>query len=307
MNKTATQAAWDILCDAADTIIEVSEVKPRKHPFEKTLGKGPYKLLGYSYGEAECEHCGTRIKNIYSISTGDGSSRIVGSECVLKTASADTDSLVQHVKREKRGRDRLKKQARNEAKRKERTARGLAESRSQYPREVAWLEAYSGNFDFYLSLRTQLLMRGFLTERQWQSATRAVEKDSMPRVAQPSRIYSAKAGDVFILSKWLARKIASLTSCVRPHFAFEVVEVIGESERAYNVELKLSAQRTTHCCVCGLHLTNPRSVANGIGPICADGWEVESLDELETKLMVYSTTKTWIPKSQIKKHFKVKL
>jgi hypothetical protein len=31
---------------------------------------------------------------------------------------------------------------------------------------------------------------------------------------------------------------------------------------------------TGHCCICNRELTNPESVARGIGPICADkfGW-----------------------------------
>jgi hypothetical protein len=35
-------------------------------------------------------------------------------------------------------------------------------------------------------------------------------------------------------------------------------------------ELKIQGQNYGHCCCCGRELTNPKSIANGIGPICAE-------------------------------------
>ena len=36
--------------------------------------------------------------------------------------------------------------------------------------------------------------------------------------------------------------------------------------------IKVTGLRTGQCCLCGRELTNPDSIANGIGPICADKW-----------------------------------
>jgi hypothetical protein len=85
---------------------------------------------------------------------------------------------------------------------------------------------------------------------------------------------------------------------------FEVVDVLNETPKAYQVSLKLSAQRTDRCCICGLHLTDPQSVAAGIGPICASRVGVPhgdaSLVELNRVLNSTAIVTTWLPKFAVK-------
>ena len=48
-------------------------------------------------------------------------------------------------------------------------------------------------------------------------------------------------------------------------------------------------------------LTNPESIAAGIGPICGAGYGVMTWQEVEAKLAnVPVVAKVWVPKSQIK-------
>lgn len=184
----------------------------------------------------------------------------------------------------------------------------------KYPAEVAWLQAYRGTFEFYLSLKGQLTARGTLSEKQLEAVRRAITRDqeraSAPKVP---RSYTIEPGTVIMVSRWSAEEIsrkAGLTNTfgkVTPHFAFEVVEVLGETDRAYRLKLKFSAQRTTHCCRCGIELTNPESVTMGIGPICAEkagvGGTGAPLEVLRERLQAVAQVETWIPKAAVKKRF----
>lgn len=110
------------------------------HPFQKTIGPGPYKHCGsYDMGAAlahqqafgdtasafrdaprlvagmgTCAHCGMAILNIQIIERGDGKRYGVGSDCVLKT---NEYKLVSAMKLEKNRIAREKRQKKNEERR----------------------------------------------------------------------------------------------------------------------------------------------------------------------------------------------
>lgn len=173
------------------------------------------------------------------------------------------------------------------------------------PAEVrAWLEAYSGNFDFYLSLKSQLAGRGTLSPKQIDCVRRAIERDSQRTapVVAAKREYSYKPGEVLIVGKFHARRIADESGYKHAHHALKIVEIHHETEKAILVTVKLTAQRTPYCGCCGQTLTNKASIAAGIGPICAEktGLSEISLAALDAALRDTRVVKTWIPKSGIK-------
>jgi hypothetical protein len=120
--------------------------------------------------------------------------------------------------------------------------------------------------------------------------------------------YSLNPGDIIVVGKWIAKKIAEKSGYSRPHYAFEIMEVEAETEKAFRLKVKLSAYKTVYCGVCGIKLTNPESIAIGIGPICADksgiSYEFGALDSLAEKLRVTTIVSTWLPKSSIKSETK---
>src|ERR1700677_1659025 len=89
-----------------------NETELKEHPFERTLGRGPYRFVcfydlgavigalnagnvaGYNNGLAmapkvesglgTCSHCGHAILNIFVVQTGDGKRYGVGSDCIEK-------------------------------------------------------------------------------------------------------------------------------------------------------------------------------------------------------------------------------
>jgi len=177
-----------------------------------------------------------------------------------------------------------------------------------------WLQNYTGNVRFYLSLKSQLESKGSLSEKQVKSVREAIlqEKTSQvesaevahqPTPVQQVREFSIKPGQIIVVGKWMAKQIAEKSGYSRPHYVFEVMEVEAETEKAYKMKVKLSAQRTIYCGVCGTKLTNSQSIAIGIGPICADksgiSYEMGALNSLADKLQVTVVVSTWIPNQNL--------
>lgn len=171
---------------------------------------------------------------------------------------------------------------------------------------VAWLENYRGTFPFYLSLKDQLAKNGRLSDRQIDSVVRAMIRDRefAEKKAAPDREYSIKPGTVIVIGKWLAKEIAQKAGAPRAFHTLKVMACLGETEKAYKLKVKLSAQRTSFCGMCGLALTNPESVASGIGPICGQKWGLPETNLLALAesfgLMELREVETWIPKATIK-------
>lgn len=192
-------------------------------------------------------------------------------------------------------------------------ANGVARLASDVPTfdaERAWLKAYSGSFDFYLSLKAQLAKKGKLSEKQWAAITKAIARDQAEAAKQvavasgAAPTFTLAPGTEIVVKKFAGATIAHLAGCSRPHFGFLVLEVLKETQKAYLVRLRMAAVRSSSCCVCGLRLTNPASIELGIGPICGDHWGVDkspaALEQLAEKLRVYSEVETWLAKSAIK-------
>lgn len=178
---------------------------------------------------------------------------------------------------------------------------------------IQWLNNYTGTFDFYLSLQKQLAVKGELSENQVASVRRAIIRDQeRVQTVKENKVlnpvvqnFTISVGEHIRLNKWMAHEVARKAGLTKPHFVMEVLAVHRETPDAYLLDLKLSAQRTSHCCICGLKLTNKSSVVAGIGPICAEKWGVSfdghATDELNEKLKTIQVVqKQWLPKSAIK-------
>jgi hypothetical protein len=85
----------------------------KNHPFERTLGPGPYKLVGFfalvlpneanqgranfhmapkvERGIGTCAHCSHAIINCYIVQTSEGKRYGVGSDCILKVDMPHTE------------------------------------------------------------------------------------------------------------------------------------------------------------------------------------------------------------------------
>lgn len=124
------------------------------------------------------------------------------------------------------------------------------------------------------------------------------------------KVFTLAVGERVRVSKFFAKKTGESCGLKRAHFVYEILDVMNETAKAYQVKVRAVSQRSGHCCVCGLRLDNPESVTKGIGPICGGWYELnwnsdkDILNSLAEKLMTLSTeVEIWIPKSVIKERF----
>jgi hypothetical protein len=129
-----------------DTIVTTQAVcyslymsNAKLHPFEMTIGPGPYQYVGfgcieiserfgarYSGPELErgcgtCAHCGTAILNIFVIRAGDGKNYGVGCDCIEK--SNLPYAVKNAVEKQRLLRERDKRRAASDRRRVERNKR----------------------------------------------------------------------------------------------------------------------------------------------------------------------------------------
>jgi hypothetical protein len=137
-----------------------------------------------------------------------------------------------------------------------------------------------------------------ITESAMSDKLKVIAPLQSPIIIKPVSNYGLKPGDVIIVGKWIANQIATKSGYTRPHYAFEVVAIEAETDKAFKLKVKLSAQKTVYCGVCGIKLTNPESVTIGIGPICAEK------SGINYELGALGSLSTWLPKSSIKASIK---
>lgn len=175
---------------------------------------------------------------------------------------------------------------------------GVAEvepSDSPFSEAVEHIRNYTGNFEFFNSLKRQLQEKGFLSDNQVNAVVRCLEKQ------KPTQEPIILSEAVITVSRWCARNLAMAAGLKSAHFNFRVFKILRETGKAYHLELQATGKPTGRCCICGLTLTNDDSIKLGIGPICLEkvgftDWG--ALDrELQEKSVAFSA---WVPKRSIK-------
>lgn len=171
--------------------------------------------------------------------------------------------------------------------------------------------------DFYASLVASFNKYGRLTDRQYECAQRGMEKANARKAAPsvtvdnaPKKEFSIKVGQVIEIKTWLANKFkeeAKMDFFLRN---LEIVEVLDETARAYQVQVRFVSKIVKNCCACGKALDNEISKATGIGPTCAKkiGLSRPSLNDAQKTIIELEALcvkigligPLWIPKSQIK-------
>ncbi len=177
--------------------------------------------------------------------------------------------------------------------------------------QMAWLEGYRGNFEYYLSLKNQYFRFGKLSPKQLASVDKAIARDKERKDAPLAPIDSTiPVGSVLQIKKWIAKELADKYALPSVWRNIVVIAVYRETDRAIQITAQMSAEVGRCCHICGLALTNKVSRATGIGPICADNngierVEVEQAEKMLTRLQAMAQSQGtfgpfWIPKSQYK-------
>lgn len=171
------------------------------------------------------------------------------------------------------------------------------------------IRAYNGYNKFILSLRGQLLAKGFLSDKQVSAAQSFFGVAQLQTEAVAPQ-FTYKAGDELMVRKWFAQGKAKELSL--QYFFRNVIvdEVLAETPKAIQVKVRFNDKVTTSCHLCGLGLDTEISKATGIGPVCAKkklGFKRVTMADAgailakvtEEARIAGTIGPIWIPKSQI--------
>lgn len=112
-----------------------------------------------------------------------------------------------------------------------------------------------------------------------------------------------QVGDILTVNHVMAVKIGLQAGFAKKFHNIEVLELIDAGFGSVTVKAVTCYKKVCHCGVCGLKLTDPESIALGIGPVCAKGRQIKRVEDLDQALGKAEIT-IRIPKQMIKNVFR---
>jgi hypothetical protein len=171
------------------------------------------------------------------------------------------------------------------------------------------VQNYKGNNGFISSLQGGLKKYGKLTERQLSAAGNFFSKVNTPKKMENTT--QSKEINVNIkISKFIAKRVAEENDLEFKPFLITITKVLRETAKAYQVVGKMNTSDVSSCRCCGKDLTDWRSQATGVGPVCSKSLGIPYVRKEEDivvykKLLKLKIDKIgdltfWLAKSQIK-------
>ena len=171
------------------------------------------------------------------------------------------------------------------------------------------VQNYKGNNGFISSLQGGLKKYGKLTERQLSAAGNFFSKVNTPKKMEDTT--QPKEVNVNIkISKFIAKRVAEENDLEFKPFLLTITKVLRETAKAYQVVGKMNTSDVSSCRCCGKDLTDWRSQATGVGPVCSKALGIPYVKKEEDvvvykKLLKLKIDKIgdltfWLAKSQIK-------
>ena len=165
---------------------------------------------------------------------------------------------------------------------------------------------YKGNNGFIISLKGGLNKYGSLTPKQLSAADNFFSK-----FEQTKPVSEEKEVNVNLkISKFIAKRIAEDNNLEFKPFLVTITKVLRTTNRAYQVIGRMNTSDVTSCRCCGKDLTDWRSQATGVGPVCSKSLGIPYVRKeedvvvykklLQLKMENIGDLTIWVPKSQIK-------
>ena len=127
------------------------------------------------------------------------------------------------------------------------------------------LMAYNGTFDLLLNMRSSLIRYGKLSDRQWAAAAKCLA----PKPLDQPQILSVKCNRPIIISTNTARQIARINNWPFNPRTLIVTQIKSTDRKGFTVVVKIDwTGDSQDCRCCGKALTDWRSQATGVGPVC---------------------------------------
>jgi len=168
---------------------------------------------------------------------------------------------------------------------------------------------YKGDNGFIISLKGGLTKYGSLTPKQLSAAGNFFSKVNTPKKMEDTT--QSKEVNVNIkISKFIAKRVAEENDLEFKPFLLTITKVLRETAKAYQVVGKMNTSDVSSCRCCGKDLTDWRSQATGVGPVCSKSLGIPYVKKEEDvvvykKLLKIKIDKIgdltfWLAKSQIK-------
>ena len=172
---------------------------------------------------------------------------------------------------------------------------------------ISKVSNYNGNNNFILSLQGGLKKYGGLTGKQLSAAGNFFQKETSPK-----EVETPQPKDVNVnikITKFIAKRIAEENDLEFKPFLMTITKVLRETQKAYQVVGKMNTSDVSSCRCCGRDLTDWRSQATGVGPVCSKALGIPYVKKEEDvvvykKLLKLKIDKIgdltfWLAKSQI--------
>jgi hypothetical protein len=135
------------------------------------------------------------------------------------------------------------------------------------------LMAYSGTFGFVLDLRSKLCKYGKLSDKQWEAAKKCLTPKP---VADPNEVLVDSCNVPIVVSATSARHIAKSVGWSMNPTTLVVTQIKNRDRRGFTATIKADWTGSVSVCrCCGKSLTDWRSQATGVGPVCVKGTGIQ--------------------------------
>lgn len=135
------------------------------------------------------------------------------------------------------------------------------------------LMAYNGTFGFVLDLRTKLCKYGQLSDKQWEAAKKCLAPKP---VVDPNAILVDSCNVPIVISATAARYIAKTHNWPMNPTTLVVTQIKNRDRRGFTATVKADWSGSVSACrCCGKSLTDWRSQATGVGPVCVKGTGIQ--------------------------------
>ena len=167
------------------------------------------------------------------------------------------------------------------------------------------VKEYNGNNGFILSLKGGLTKYGSLTPKQLSAAGNFFSKFDQPKPVSEEKEVNVNLK----VTKFIAKRIAEDNGLEFRPFLVSITKVLRTTNKAYEVVGRMNTSDVTSCRCCGKDLTDWRSQATGVGPVCSKALGIPYVTKqedvevfkklLKLKIDQIGDLTFWVPKSQI--------
>ncbi len=167
------------------------------------------------------------------------------------------------------------------------------------------VKEYVGTNVFILSLKGGIIKYGSLTPKQLDAASKFFSKTVVVKTEPNFKEVNVNLK----VTKFIAKRIAEDNKLEFNPFLVTITKVLNETPKAYQVTGRMNTSDVSSCRCCGKDLTDWRSQATGVGPICSKALNIPYVKKqedvevfkkmLRLKIESIGDLTFWLPKSQI--------